>query len=367
MMFYYLCHGIKETMWNKPYKYKEGVVIGLLVSAVGVLLQFTVGGIDWDVFTWPVNIIVLSAYVLLLLVGYLLRRKIYLVEWTMTLWSAIPSMLFSAAYTLWFGITSWTEMLSFWPFVLTYLWMMNCIGLISIQRLVRLFFTKGSIRTKLMRDVPFLFNHLGLFIAMIAGTLGNADLVKTYVTATVGEEPTWRPPFAIELHNFTIEEYPAQIIVIDNETGARIEESEWVVAADTLFDDAAFVTCRNTLTDQTESGWVSNGYYDIPYQFVRLDDRCSVVMPEREPKKYASEVTVHCESGKTVDAVIEVNKPLKVDGWKIYQYGYDESMGRWSTTSVFQLVHDPWLPYVYLGIYMMLLGALCLFLLPRNN
>ncbi len=51
----------------------------------------------------------------------------------------------------------------------------------------------------------------------------------------------------------------------------------------------------------------------------------------------------------------------------IYQVSYDEKMGRWSNTSVFELVKDPWLPYVYFGIILMLLGTLGLFLLAKKD
>ena len=57
-----------------------------------------------------------------------------------------------------------------------------------------------------------------------------------------------------------------------------------------------------------------------------------------------------------------MNKPVEVDGWKIYQYGYDTRMGAKSQISILELVSDPWLPLVYTGIYMMLAGAVCMFL-----
>jgi hypothetical protein len=37
-------------------------------------------------------------------------------------------------------------------------------------------------------------------------------------------------------------------------------------------------------------------------------------------------------------------------------------MGPMSQTSILELVSDPWLPLVYTGIYMMLAGAVCMFL-----
>jgi hypothetical protein len=56
-----------------------------------------------------------------------------------------------------------------------------------------------------------------------------------------------------------------------------------------------------------------------------------------------------------------VNKPLNVMGWKIYQLDYDKEKGRWSELSVFQLVRDPWLPAVYVGLFMMSAGAVFMF------
>jgi cytochrome c biogenesis protein ResB len=62
-----------------------------------------------------------------------------------------------------------------------------------------------------------------------------------------------------------------------------------------------------------------------------------------------------------------VNKPFSIDGWKIYQLNYDTTMGRWSEISVLELVRDPWLPVVYTGIAMMLLGALCMFFMVNTK
>ena len=73
------------------------------------------------------------------------------------------------------------------------------------------------------------------------------------------------------------------------------------------------------------------------------------------------------KSGKNIHTTIDVNKPAEVDGWKIYQYGYDTAAGVNSEISIFELVRDPWLPLVYAGIAMMLAGALCLFILSQRR
>jgi ABC-type transport system involved in cytochrome c biogenesis permease subunit len=83
------------------------------------------------------------------------------------------------------------------------------------------------------------------------------------------------------------------------------------------------------------------------------------------PKRFASEIHVTTKDGTTLDAVVDVNKPVEVDGWKIYQYGYDTQMGAQSQISILELVRDPWLPLVYAGIYMMLAGAVLLVVYTR--
>ena len=80
------------------------------------------------------------------------------------------------------------------------------------------------------------------------------------------------------------------------------------------------------------------------------------------PKRFASEIQILTRSGKNIQATVDVNKPIEVEGWKIYQYGYDTRMGAMSQTSVLELVRDPWLPLVYTGIYMMIVGAVCMLL-----
>jgi hypothetical protein len=189
---------------------------------------------------------------------------------------------------------SWlNDMLSFWPFVLMYVLMAVILGQVIIQRLTHL--------TSWKRDIPFLLNHLGLFLALTTATLGNPDMQRLKMITTVGE-PEWRAltpegavkemPLAIELKQFIMETY----------------------------DDGS-------------------------------------------PKRFASEIQILTKTRKNIQTTVDVNKPAEVDGWKIYQFGYDTQMGANSQISILELVSDPWLPLVYTGIYMMLGGALCMFVL----
>lgn len=104
---------------------------------------------------------------------------------------------------------------------------------------------------------------------------------------------------------------------------------------------AVYLKAVNATSGQSKEGWVSCGSFMFPYKALRLSEQTSLVMPEREPQRFVSAVTVYTQAGDVVEDTIEVNRPLKISGWNIYQLSYDETKGRWSDVSVFELVRDP--------------------------
>lgn len=403
-------------MWNKPWKYKEGAMIGAGLLITGFLLQASIGKIEWDWVAFPVNLIVLFLFLILLGGMHALRRRVYLFSWLSHYTAAVSSLCWVVGMTVlmglirqtpshydidgWEGVLGFSQMLSSWPFVLLYIWMTLTLGMTILRAGFPLRW----------RRVPFLLNHVGLFVALVAATLGNADLQRLRMATFLGKAE-WRAqnevtqeivelPLAVELNKFTIDEYPPKLMLIDNATGKVLPEGapvhllleegvengvlqDWEVAITQSLPEAASVATEdtvkftpfqsmgatyavhlkavNTKTREERSGWVSCGSFMFPYKALRLNDRVSLVMPEREPQRFASDVTLYTESGVQTQGTIEVNKPFELEGWKIYQLSYDETKGKWSDVSVFELVRDPWLPYVYIGIGMMILGAVCLF------
>ena len=385
-------------MWSKPWTFLEGAVIGVGLVVTGEILHLTIGEVAWNLFAFPLNVLLAAVFVSAIVLAFLLRGRVYFFRWCATIHAAVPIMFWCAVLTLVMGFTGWMSMLRWWPLVLCYTFMMFVLGMTCLKRL-RPF------------SLSFLLNHCGLFLALLAGTLGSADMQKLRMEVRVGK-PEWRAvdetdnsikslEVAVELHSFTIDEYPARLMLVDNATGKTasagnperivIEDSitkgsllDWDITADRYMEMAARVTgedsevkyvewknmgaatavhviAKQRQTGVVREGWASCGSFMFPYHALRLNDQYSLVMPDREPKRFASDVTVYTKEGTVKDAVIEVNRPLEIDGWKIYQLSYDESMGRWSDTSVFELVRDPWLGLVYAGIFMMLGGAICMF------
>ena len=298
-------------MWTKPYGMKEGFLIGGGLMIVGLLLQLSVGPVDWDVFRWPVNGFVLAGFLGIIALIFLLRKRVYGCRFIGTYQAAIPALVYVVVLTIVMGMTrqksltspieegSWwiNYMLNFWPFVLIYVYIAVILGQIILRRTFNFHFSVFNLK----RDIPFLLNHLGLFLAMTTATLGNADMQRLKMIAVKGESE-WR---ALN---------PQQQIV---EMPFKIELKEFVMET---YDDGS-------------------------------------------PRRFASDIQILTKKGEDIRTTIEVNKPVEVDGWKIYQYGYDTQMGAMSQISILELVSDPWLPLVYTGIYMMLAGAVCMFVL----
>ena len=302
-------------MWTKPYGMKEGFLIGGGLMIVGLLLQLSVGPVDWDVFRWPVNGFVLAGFLGIIALIFLLRKRVYGCRFIGTYQAAIPALVYVVVLTIVMGMTrqksltspieegSWwiNYMLNFWPFVLIYVYIAVILGQIILRRTFNFHFSVFNLK----RDIPFLLNHLGLFLAMTTATLGNADMQRLKMIAVKGESE-WR---ALN---------PQQLIV---EMPFKIELKEFVMET---YDDGS-------------------------------------------PRRFASDIQILTKTGEDIRTTIEVNKPVEVDGWKIYQYGYDTQMGAMSQISILELVSDPWLPLVYTGIYMMLAGAVCMFVLEGRK
>lgn len=408
-------------MFNEVWKMKEGFVFGAGLILVGLALQFSVGPIHWSDFAFPINLIFLIVFLLILVLAYWLRRRVRLFSFLLTAEAAVPTLIYAAALTVVMGLTrqvsaheraidpiGLTQMLSFWPFVLIYLLLATIVGLITLRQILHF----------RLRELPSLLSHVGLFLVIVTATLGSADMERVKLTATT-DMPEWRAtheqgfvelPLAIQLEKFTIDEYPPKLLIINSQTGKSVPAKnpeialidkhfregnilKWrirvlknlplaapVVTSDTTkyveWQSSGAVTALLVEAQRMKDGravgpptvgWVTCGSYLFPFQELKLTKQLSLVMARREPERYASRIHVYTESQKNIVATVEVNKPVSVDGWRIYQPSYDEAMGRWSETSTFELVKDPWLPAVYVGIYMLLAGAILTFIVSQKR
>ena len=130
-------------MWTKPWNMKEGFLIGGGLIFAGLALQLSVGPVVWDAFSWPVNGIVLAAFLAIIALVFLLREKVYAFQFLGTYQAAIPALVYAVVLTIVMGLTRQQEggtwlhnMLSFWPFVLIYTYIDVILGVIILRRIV---------------------------------------------------------------------------------------------------------------------------------------------------------------------------------------------------------------------------------------
>ena len=398
---------------------KEGTAIVVGLVLVGMLLQLSMQPLDWTLFMWPANGITLITLLIALFLFYFLRQRVYFFRFMTTMQAAIPAIAAAALLTIVMGLTrqvpaeqeaadpiGLSKMLNFWPFILVYFWMTIIVGEVTIRQIAHFSW----------RRLPVITSHLGLFIALTCATLGNADIQKLKMYCEKGQ-PEWRGldahnkvhelTIAIQLNQFTIDEYPPKLMIIDK-MGHPIPQKKpeilviddnfkqgtaagWHIQVDKKIEDAVPAqlasmvknmpkkmqgmvhmdalgmamkkggyikssmpgsACAISITaikgGVTKKGWVTCGSYQFPQETLKLEEGKTLVMASREPKRYASNVNIYTQDGKNELTDIEVNKPYTINGWKIYQLSYNEQMGKWSNISVFELVRDPW-PYAIIG------------------
>lgn len=398
---------IRRNLWEAPWGYVESFFIGIGLMLTGFFLEISSGGnLDFTI-SYPYNLYFLTGFIAFLLVLYFIFGNTQLVRWLTRVPASISSIVLITFLVMIMGIIpqipseneivtnlGLNKITSNWAFLLVLFQFLTCLGLVTIKRITQ--FSVGNI--------GFILNHLGLFLALTAGMLGTGDLqrlsLNTYENkhswiATDAQNNLVELPFAIYLNDFLIEEYNPKLALINNQSGEIVQNKgknlylinkgedyiyknyevkveEFYVSSGRIGDrymqvndigspPSAYLSVKNIENDSIVKGWISCGSFAHPYQSLKLDDTYSFVMTIPEAKKFSSDIDIVSKEGEKTKTVLEVNKPYKYEGWKIYQLSYDDKMGKWSQLSVIELVRDPWLPVIYTGIFMMIAGAFYMF------
>lgn len=99
----------------------------------------------------------------------------------------------------------------------------------------------------------------------------------------------------------------------------------------------------------------------FPYALT-LEDFSIDRYPSGEARNYSSSIHARSLDGKEADFTCSVNRPARLDGWRIYQTGYDTKAGDASGYSIVQCVKDPLYPVIAASLWAMIAGAFLLFL-----
>jgi len=398
---------IQRNLWENPWGYVESFLIGFGLIVTGFFLEVFVASDTAFKLFYPFNIYFLIVYVLILFVLYKWFSTTQLIRWLTKVPASISSITLVTILVMIMGIIpqipsenniinnlGLNHITSNWAFLLIIFQFLTCLGLISIKRILQF---KWS-------NFGFILNHTGLFLALIAGILGTGDLQRLSINvyenkpsfiATDANRNEVELPFAFYLKDFLIDEYNPKLALVDNKNGSiahndgknlyLVEKGEtyyfhnFEVKIEDFLPNAirfgmryeavnelgsppaAKISVKNIENDSIQTAWISSGSFRYPYESLKISEDYSVVMTIPEVKKFSSDIDILTKEGERISAILEVNKPFKYNGWKIYQLSYDDKMGKWSDLSVIELVRDPWLPLIYIGIFMMIAGAIYMF------
>lgn len=405
---------IKEGLWS----YKESFIVGVTLLLLGFALQILIGNVININLHWPFNFIVFSVHIITCIFSYVFFKGTTIIRWitrvpasmvsivmvlflTMLIGTIPQTLENKNAFIALFGLNKITQT---WYFLLVVFFFSTCLLMVSIKR----------IALGVLSNLGFLANHLGLYIALNAGVFGSGDLIR-YTMELKENKISWVAndannkavvmPIAIVLEDFIMDEFAPKLAIINQkgslltkngknlflvkkglkaelEKGYVAEVIDYIPEAVKYNDvyravnqegatPAVYVKVTNAKTGFKREGWLASGTFLYDQQYLGLGKHDFLVLTKPEPKKYSSKIKVFTIDKEEYKTVLEVNKPFEVQGWKMYQLSYDERFGKYSTTSTIELVKDPWLPVVYLGVFMMIAGAIYLFFIgnvkSKNN
>jgi hypothetical protein len=398
---------VRRQWFQYPWEFRESVLFTAVAVSAGFLIQFASAGSGITMLHLPFNAIALLLLAIIVLITGLIFRNTSAVKWLGGIPLGLCLIVAIAFLSLIGGVVpqqavaksslpallGLNQIFSSWPFAVTVLLFLTNLGI--------------SLSWKLIpfkpQNLQFILFHAGFWIALSCAIFGSSDLQRLVVPINVGKannlgysmesDTPQHLPFSIFLHDFSLEEYPPQLLLYDphndkllmNKSQAIMEvrrgtTATWqgieVLVLDYLpfalpgkdgvpqpsdrSTGIPFAKVRiNTSSTQREA-WISTGSPLLKPDAAQLDGLYLIMVPGT-PKSFRSAVTVQDEKGHETMANLEVNHPVSFMGWKLYQMGYDEKAGRWSKLSLIEVIHDPWLPAVYLGFFMIMAGNILFF------
>jgi hypothetical protein len=398
-----------SSFWNRPWKFSESFMISVTILLAGLVIEAITNGSAIKPIGVPYNIYIAFAFVSVLIFLHFGYRDSSFVKWISSVPAAISAISMFALLVLLLGfipqdntkvseyirLTGLSHIKTSWTFALLHVYVLTSLGMVTLRRIVP--FNK--------KNIGFFLNHFGLWLILLTAGLGAGDLRRLTINLLKNEKENnigisaegdiYKLPFTLKLLDFTIDEYASKLAIVDVQTGNFIMEKgkelpvinndlktkigDWLIVVlkylpnATLKDStvknskeqgscpAAKVIAYNVKTKVKTQGWVSTGSYSQNPIFMRLATRYALLLTEPTPKRFSSRLEVITDSIHRDTVKLEVNKPLTLRGWKIYQVSYDQSKGKWSSLSVIEAVSDPWLPVIYTGVFLLMAGAVYLF------
>ncbi len=378
--------------------YSGAFLINLIALIIGVVIEIITKGQPIKAPAFPSNLILL----IVLFFYPLIVNKIYKDG---TAWiSSIPMTVATiSVYTVlvivmgsfmqenpnapqWQKLLGLSHIAQTWYFLFISVLLMTVLSFTILRRLHQL---------NKIKNISFILNHLGIWVIIASASLGTGDLqrIKLVVApdnpsnlALNSKNNKVVPlPFSVKLDSFLMKEYHPVMIFVNPTTkqilkefsdyseGTEINFHGWhlkvlkyldkSVEQETSFVPSSKIGAVHSVFLEARKGgnvlrrWISAPELNQKGSLLKLNLLEGIALLPAEVKQYRSKITILPKDKPPIKTIVSVNHPVHYQGWEIYQYDYNEQMGRWSTYSILELVKDPWLIPVYIGVFMLLIGA----------
>lgn len=393
------------SFWSEKWGYKQSILIICTLIINGFLIEIFAFDRGISAPPYPVNIIYFSLFSIIgILISWyrpLKKIKKWLISkpFIITLITFFSVLIMLSGYIPQRPFFNHPILQSLGIFNIT-----TSIPFILLMTLITLSLFLASIN-KLFpfksKNIPFLLNHIGILVIICAGIVGSSEVKKVHLKLEQGETIwqgyiTDKPsiklemPFALKLHEFILEEYPPELAIVDNKdtivfkcgrlnskaSGQLCQFKDYSINIKEFIPDGFKVEDKFVSVDhigtspiakidvikknEFKTGTVVRGSSLTQTEYLRINSDYRVAIPPQKPKNFKSVGNFYTPQGTIDKFSIEVNKPFEINGWKLYQYGYNESMGKWSKTSTIEAVYDPSINIIYIGSILLIIGSLFL-------
>jgi len=375
---------------------KRILIIASFVFVLGVVFQLLLGPVNISLLKYPVNMVVGLQFLVIITSMHLFLKKTKVVIWLSSAEAALASVLCFLLVIILMAIIpqnissetigakiGYSNIVFTWYYALSVFFLLTVLALTSMRRFLPCNF----------RNMMFFLNHSGMFIALCAAVLGQADKKQLYMQVPVNTTVWYAEnedgysvelPFALHLSKFVVEYHPRKVALISHDgqlyktKGNAVAEA---VRGNSFFigpyrirvfnepDSLNSILLKVSKPDKTTMEFSFEHLNDPQTPlFAKISNDTIITLLPAEPSYFGSEALLYTKSGKVAEPVtIAVNKPLKTEGWDVYQHSYNNNTETEPGYSVLYLVYDPWLPVVYIGIALMLAGAVLMLFARKKN
>ncbi|MEN8225509.1 MAG: hypothetical protein ABFS05_09140, partial [Bacteroidota bacterium] len=171
----------KTKLWQFPWGFGESFLIAFFLMLTGFLMQLLMGS-SVSMPAWPMNIVIILIFIVyFILIHNFIKHPI--LRWLSSTYAAIASVTAFTIMVLLLGFIpqgvdmnnpgimdrlGLTNVTSSWAYLMCALYLLIVLGFTIMRRL----------RSFTVKNIAFLLNHIGLWIVVVAASLGSSDMWK---------------------------------------------------------------------------------------------------------------------------------------------------------------------------------------------